>query len=275
MERCGCGVLEMCARSWIWLEQWLNTGYIQSPHKRISVFTVRSAGRLFSGCGNGGHRMNRHIFFGPYGYFLQCTAACCSFAAKATKIPGLSFRVKAVLILAVGLVHASTAASDTLNCSRVSEFIPDVDLNYAEDEAGLRYGLAWDSGGNHWLGTAFEFHEPFGANPLLAGITRHNESTVTSVVVTNFRGLLLDMGIHPELGPPVVYETMSGEVITFKAVDDAFPSAYGFHVKPVEGGVQVFRVSGVPQDDNPASPSDRATVDAVVQLKRSCISDAA
>lgn len=186
-----------------------------------------------------------------------------------------SLQVMAVLILTVGLVHTSAAASDTLNCSRVSEFIPDVDLNYAEDDAGLRYGLAWDSGGNHWLGTAFEFHEPFGENPLLTGITRHNESTVASVVVANFRELLLDMGIHPELGPSTVYETMSSEVITFKAVDDALPSIYGFHVKPIKGGVQVFRVSGVSQDDTPASPSDRATVDAVVQLKRSCISDAA
>lgn len=219
--------------------------------------------------------MNRHIFSGPYGYFPQCMAACCSFAARVMNILNPSFGATAILILAMGPVHASMAVPDTLNCSRVSEFIPDVDISYADDDEGLRYGLAWDAGGNHWLGTAFEFHEPFGANPLLAGVTGYDESKVVSVVVTNFRELLLDMGIHPDLGPSTAFETLSGEVITFKAVDDVLPSVYGFHVRLVEGGIQVFRVSGVPKDDTPVSPSHPATVDAVVQLKRSCVSDAA
>src|SRR5690554_4086505 len=148
--------------------------------------------------------------------------------ARGSKIFSIKSPVKFGPVLVIGLLYMSAAVSETLDCSGAAQYIPHVDINYAEDDAGLRYELAWGSEGYYWSGTAFEFWRPFEENALLIGIAS-DESTLTSAVVENFQGLLLDMGIHPELKVPTVSETVIGDVITFKAADDAFPSAYGFY----------------------------------------------
>lgn len=164
-----------------------------------------------------------------------------------------------------------TVTADPLDCSNVSNIIPDADISFSEGDAYVRYQLSYEQEGYHWEGAAYEFHSSSTDNSLLAGIGQETAGDLTKTVANKYRRLLVDSGVHAALDVSRQSSTKQGIVVAFDAVDQSLPFSYGFHARRFGDRVQVFNVSGIDAGTEANSaPSNAQTVEAVTRVVKSC-----
>ncbi|MFE8069874.1 hypothetical protein QQM79_02350 [Marinobacteraceae bacterium S3BR75-40.1] len=168
------------------------------------------------------------------------------------------------LLLASGGVPAAP-----LNCSYVSQVVPDAEINYMEGEGFVRYELSYQRDDHHWLSTAFEFEKPYTNNPLLKGEEGTQANNLSAHIAENAKKLYLDSMAETGFKASTTTSTGHGQVVTFQPIDPLSANVYGFHARRTETGIQVFRVSGIALSEREASHTELG-VEAVVDLIKSC-----
>lgn len=167
------------------------------------------------------------------------------------------------------LVATGNAFSEPLNCSYVSEVVPDAEINYMEGDGFVRYELSYERGGHHWLSTAFELERPFKDNPLLKGEEGIKADNLSAYIAENAKALYLESGAEAGFDASIPTNTSQGEVITFQPLDPLSANLYVFHARRMEAGLQIFRVSGIALSEE-ESPKTVLGVNAITDLIRSC-----